>query len=141
MQRKLMLSLISIIFLSCHPDRREKQKAEVKPDIGAIVKPNQNPASITDREKIIIELNKFSDAIAQENKSVILSFFDFPLADSTVNFFEVDSIFDAERGVNNGAITKKMFANSFKTIYEKTDMFELINLFNHLNTNDLEKKK
>jgi len=140
MQRTFLLSLLSIIFLSCRTDHKEKLKADVKPDIAAIVKPNQGPENITEREKIIIELNKFSDAIAKEDKTVILSFFDFPLADSTVNFFEVDSIFDAERGVNNGAITKKMFANSFKTIYDKTDMIELNNLFNHLNTNDLEKK-
>lgn len=140
MQRNLLLSLLLIVLLSCHTDRREKQKAEIKPDTAAVVKSNQSPESNSERGKIIMELNKFSDAIAKEDKTVFLSFFDFPLADSTVNFFEVDSIFDAERGVNNGAITKKMFANSFKTIYEKTDMIELNYLFNHLNTNDLEKK-
>ena len=140
MQRNFLLSLLSIILLSCHTDPKEKLKAEGKPDTAGIVKPNQSPESITEREKIILELNKFSDAVAKKDKSVILSFFDFPLADSTVNFFEVDSVFDAQRSVNNGAITEKMFDKSFNTIYDRTDMIEFNNLFNHLNTNDLEKK-
>ena len=80
-----------------------------------------------------------SDAIAKKDKVKLLNFFDFPLSDSTVNFFEVDLVFDAKRKLNDG-ITMEMFNESFDKIYEQTDMPEFNNLFRYLNTNDLEHK-
>lgn len=139
MKNNLLLIALSIILLSCNSGSGVKTKTEVKPDTISVSQSNKNADSTDKRESIISELNKFSDAVAKKDKATILSFFNFPLADSSVNFFEVDSVFDAKRKLNNG-ITKEMFAHSFNTIYQQTDMTELNNLFKNLNTNDLHVK-
>lgn len=134
--RNFLFIIVLLGFCSC----KQKVKVSDSTDTTTVLLPVQKPQTTNDREKIIVELNKFSDAIAKKDRSAILSFFNFPLADSTVNFFEVDSVFDAKRKLSNGAITKEMFSNSFETIYERTEMNEFNTLFNHINTNDLAKK-
>ncbi len=55
------------------------------------------------------------------------------MADTAVNFFEVDSLFDEKRRSNGGEITKEMFSGSFNRIYEMTDMLEFNTLFADVN--------
>ena len=122
---------IAVVFFyfSCTSENKVQQQ---QPDTSKnIVKRDHNAAAqkSTDRDQIITEIKRFKAAVATKNKTEILSFFEFPLADSSVNFFEVDSVFDQKRKLNDGAITKGMFAGSFNRIYEMTDMVAFNDLF------------
>ncbi|WP_316797766.1 hypothetical protein [Pedobacter frigidisoli] len=94
-----------------------------------------NPRAI-----LIAELGRFSSAIAKKDKQEILSYFTFPLTDTSVNFFEVDSLFDKQRQEHHGAITHSMFLNSFDSIYTLTEMNEFNNLFKTVDVNGLKTK-
>ncbi|MEO5911627.1 MAG: hypothetical protein ABIP95_12110 [Pelobium sp.] len=126
---KVYLIPMILIFISCNSDKKNTQhntdtvKNVIKADTISIVPKANN------RENIISEIKRFRSAMTTKNRNEILSFFDFPLADTAVNFFEVDSVFDQKRKLHDGAITKEMFAGSFDRIYDMTDMLEFNNLF------------
>jgi len=137
--RKYLLIVVIVGLWSCTQTVKEKSTVSNAKGTTKVLLGDTDPQVADSRKRIIAELNKLSSAIAKKDKSVILSFFNFPLADSTVNFFEVDTVFDAKRQAN-GEITKEMFSNSFNNLYELTDMAELNALFKYLNTADLMKK-
>jgi len=137
--RKFLLIVATVGLWSCTQTVKEKSTTSNANDTAKVSLADNQPQIADSREKIIAELNKLSNAIAKKDKSVILSFFEFPIADSAVNFFEVDTVFDAKRQ-SNAEITKEMFSNSFNNIYELTEMAELNALFKYLNTADLIKK-
>ena len=137
--RNLLIIIVILGLLSCTQTVKEKVKVSDLKDSTSVLSADIEPQFNNNRENIIIEINNLSDAIAKKDKATLLNFFDFPLSDSIVNFFEVDRIFDAKRKLNDG-ITMEMFNESFDKIYEQTDMPEFNNLFRYLNTNDLEHK-
>ncbi|WP_133263219.1 hypothetical protein [Pedobacter changchengzhani] len=131
---KNLLFMMAILGLgSCTQTVKEKVKVSDLKDTATVLSPGIEPQTDNNREKIISEIKKFRSAMTTKNKTEILSFFDFPLADSMVNFFEVDSLFDRKRKTNGGEITKEMFSGSFNRIYEMTDMLEFNNLFADVN--------
>ena len=129
--------LLSLFICACHPT--EERKITPKEKSAPIATSNQEP-SPNSREGLITAIQALTQAMAKKDKSAILSHFNFPLADSSVNFFEVDSIFDAKRVANDGAITRAMFDDSFASIYEKTEMAEFKNLVKFLKVGDLADK-
>ncbi|WP_156166690.1 hypothetical protein [Pedobacter sp. BMA] len=106
----------------------------------SLVQGKQKIIANSPRLILITELGKFRDAIAKKDKEQILSFFTFPLADTAVNFFEVDSLFDKQRQEHHGAITRNMFLKSFGSIYTLTEMDEFNNLFKAVDLKELKVK-
>ena len=135
MKVNLFFILTFALLLSC------KQNHAPKIEVTDPTRPQQsnlNPGH--PRALLIAELSKFSSAVSRKNKEEILSYFTFPLADTAVSFFEVDSLFDKQRQEHNGAITHSMFLNSFDSIFSLTEMNEFNNLFKAVDLNGLKTK-
>lgn len=132
--KKQLILILCVIFLSCNQDRNKKATTAVVASNAPLPATNKPDSK---REKLISELNEFNDAVAKKDKTKILRFFNFPLADSNVNFFEVDSVFDAKRKMNNGNIDKEMFYDSFDLIYQQNEWIEFNNLFKYINPSKL----
>lgn len=132
MRKYLFLILASLVCLSCTSESKKVThntdaiKGVVKTDTIAV------ESKVDHRDQIISEIERFKNAINAKNKVQILSFFNFPLADISVSFFEVDSAFDAKRKLNDGKITKETFVGSFDKIYELAEMKEFKNIFSEL---------
>lgn len=135
MKVNIFLLLALALLLSCKQKHTQKIVAtdSIRPQ-----ESNLNPGD--PRAALIEELSKFGSAVERKNKAEILSYFTFPLADTAVNFFEVDSLFDKQRQEHNGAITRSMFLNSFDSIYTLTEMNEFNNLFKAVDVNELKTK-
>ena len=134
MKKNILILLLSLFFCACNQTDERKHPTEKKSET---VTPSAQTNVVTKREKLIGEIKTLMQAMAEKDKPAILAYFNFPLADSSVNFFEVDPIFDAARKANNDRITKAMFDNSFASIYQKTEMREFKNLIKFLKINNL----
>ena len=134
----IAILIICLVYISCAGEGKKKEVLvdTTKVDTTSIVAKTDGvilPSGGIDRNKVILEIARFKQAINSKNKAEIMSFFNFPLEGSSVNFFEVDSLFDQKRTLNNGAITKEMFSGSFNRIYEMTGMVEFKDLFAAMN--------
>ena len=133
MSRTILIAMLGIFCFSCN---NQNKLAEQDVDtIENTVKVDTNfvAPKPTDRDQLMLEIERFKKAFTTKNKTEILSFFNFPLVGSSVNFFEVDSLFDEKRKNNDGTITKEMFSGRFNRIYEMTDMVEFNDLFANMN--------
>lgn len=130
--KHIILSISMLLMLAACQNKNER-----KPAKAVVTDTVEKKEMRNEREIIITELSKLKTAFAQKDKESILSYFNFPLADSSVNFFEVDSVFDKQRLENNGAITRGMFANAFDKIYTFTEMNEFNKLFKLLDIEEL----
>jgi len=92
------------------------------------------------KKKMLQELQNLKIAFKAKDKKGISKFFKFPLDDSTISVYGIDSKIDLEVQDNHGRLGEKTFEKHFNRIYEYFEMEEFNKLFQNLNTDSLLKK-
>ena len=98
---------------------------------------HQGPA---DKEEMLKQLQELKTAFVNKDKNKIASFLTFPLTDSTLVLFDIDSVFDNQRVKNGNLVTRQMFLDHFDRIYDYMNMEGFKDLFKYLDINGLKNK-
>ena len=93
----------------------------------------------TDRQLIIKELGKLKAILASNDKNKIAGIFNFPLSDS-IQIYTDSEAFQKERQLNDNKVTKELFLKYFQEISNVTQVEQVNELFNNINTAGLLQK-
>lgn len=140
MKKLISAMLFTLTFMACNESKKPTESTEKPIDTVQISQEEQPAKTSTDKEKLIAELNRFKLAIETKNKTELAGFFNFPVADSTLMIVDINDEFDKQRIENGNAITKKMFNDNFKRLYEYWDFDEFSNLFRFIKLSELNEK-
>jgi len=81
---------------------------------------------------MISELGRMKQAFAKHDVAQIMSFFDFPIHDTALVFFEINPDFDAQYKANGNKVSRAMFSKHYSRIEEFHSMTEFTPLFKYL---------
>lgn len=93
-----------------------------------------------DKGEMIKQLQELKTAFINKDKNKIADFLTFPLTDTTLVLFDIDSVFDNQRIKNGNLVTRQMFMDHFDRIYDYINMEGFLGLFKNLDLNDLKNK-
>ncbi|MCZ4224045.1 hypothetical protein [Pedobacter rhodius] len=129
MKKLITVMVIAAIFMACSNPKKPQDTTKVAKE--------QSTEGLTDKEKLIAELNRFKLAVQTKDKNEITGFFIFPVADSALTVYDMGDEFDKQKVENGNAITKKMFIDNFNSLYSYLDFDEFSNLFRYLKINEI----
>lgn len=92
------------------------------------------------RQLLIEELKSLNLVLSSKDKYQIQPIFNFPLADSAVEFYSEDESFNKDKIASNGLVTDQLFLRHFDIIYRELQIDELQDLFSYLNVDSLREK-
>ncbi|WP_157273958.1 hypothetical protein [Pedobacter sp. BAL39] len=137
----ILLAVLSVLS-SCNSEQKAKTSdtASVKNDDTVIVDGSSlaTPAAPLKSDSsalvkgIISELDRMNQAFVKHDVAQITSFFDFPIHDTALVFFEINPEFDAQYKANGNKVSRAMFSKHYSRIEEFHSMTEFIPLFKYL---------
>jgi hypothetical protein len=94
----------------------------------------------SDRQVIVQELKRIKSLVESKNKEKIALLFDFPVPDTVCSPFIPNEKFDIEYQENGNKLSKLMFFKYYKEISASLRIWDLQNLFQNINLNELRQK-
>ena len=140
MKKIISAVLFAIAFTACNESKKPNENTTKHIDTAQTIQQKTVSKTLTEKEKLIAELNRFKVAVETKNKTEIATFFNFPVADSTLTIYDINADFDKQRIENGNKLTIEMFNDNFERLYEYWDFEEFTNLFKFLKLNELSEK-
>ncbi len=138
MKRIASIIIIFFAFSSFIPSGNRTTYEPVNKDLAYIQNKQTSPQH--NRKKLLQELQKMKIAFKAKEKKGISKFFKFPLDDSAIQVYGIDSKADLEVQDNRGRLGEKTFEKYFSRFYQYYQMEQFNKLFQNLNTYSLLKK-
>lgn len=141
-----MLLFVLPVLYSCNSEKKaaDSDTSMVSISDSAVVgtatgssQPQKPGVTLSDDSLVLVkgmlsELDRMKLAFSGHDAAQVASFFDFPVSDTAMVFFDINPDFDAAYKANGSKVTKAMFSKHFRRIEEFHSMSEFNSLFKYL---------